>query len=400
MRLANRIAVLTLSAAVVAAVPGVAVADEEIRDRQWHLERLDLAGAHQQSRGGGIVIGLVDTGVDAAHPDLKGAVSDGEAFGESVDPMQDPEDHGTGVASVLVGRGHGDDNAEGVLGVAPDAKIISASIGAPEGDAAARTKQISEAIEYLTDAEVDIILVTVTSGEADPAGQDVVNRAVEGKSIPIVTPVGDADDPESAFLQHPAGYTKTISVVGTGMEDELWQGSTPPNQNKPEEVGAPGVEIPVAASGGDYDVRNGTAYAAAITAGTAALVMARWPGLSVEELTNQIVGVGTTPVSDVEALGVVSPQKALNSDIEGHDPVDIADHPNATGSAEGDVAYGNPMFAAAVGVVGALALAGLVVGTRLYDRRKIAAMAVPASAPPVSAPPNPRHTPPGGIPRP
>lgn len=104
---------------LVAVQPAVAASR---RDRQWHLDYLDIEAVHRISTGQGVVVAVVDSGVDATHPDLKGQVLPGlRSDGRSGDGRVDEDGHGTHVAAIIAGTNSGRD---GVLGVAPGAKIL------------------------------------------------------------------------------------------------------------------------------------------------------------------------------------------------------------------------------------------------------------------------------------
>src|SRR5262245_12147346 len=77
---------------VVPAAPALA---DPIRDAQWHLQFLQVEQAQQYSQGDGVIVGVVDSGVDAKHPDLAGGVLQGYTIGPYGDPYQDANGHGT-----------------------------------------------------------------------------------------------------------------------------------------------------------------------------------------------------------------------------------------------------------------------------------------------------------------
>src|SRR5688572_8201921 len=105
------VGVLTAATALFAAP---AAAADPISDGQWYLKYLNVAAAHKVSQGEGVKVGLVDTGVDPNHPDLKGSVLAGGDFrsGQSGDGLTDTDGHGTAMASLIVGHGQ-------IKGIAP-----------------------------------------------------------------------------------------------------------------------------------------------------------------------------------------------------------------------------------------------------------------------------------------
>ena len=97
---------------------GTPAAADPIRDAEWHLAFLNVPEAHKYSQGDGAIVGVVDTGVDADHPDLTGSVLPGKDFtSTSNDGRQDSDGHGTGMAGLIAAHGR-------IVGVAPAAKIL------------------------------------------------------------------------------------------------------------------------------------------------------------------------------------------------------------------------------------------------------------------------------------
>src|SRR5689334_9898172 len=108
------ISILIGVATLVTATPAFA---DPIRDAQWHLDPLHVERAQQYSQGDGVVVGVVDAGVDAKHPDLAGSVLPGYTMGPFGDPYQDAVGHGTAMAGLIAAHGR-------TLGIAPKAKIL------------------------------------------------------------------------------------------------------------------------------------------------------------------------------------------------------------------------------------------------------------------------------------
>src|SRR5262249_43147926 len=112
-------------------LPGLAARPawaETMRDRQWYLSTLDVAGAHRLTTGAGVVVAVVDTGV-GAHPDLSGQVLDGVAFVGTGNGQRDGSGHGTAMAGVIAAMGG---SADHLLGIAPGAKILPVKVGASD----------------------------------------------------------------------------------------------------------------------------------------------------------------------------------------------------------------------------------------------------------------------------
>src|SRR5262245_33708517 len=101
----RHIAVVAGLAAVIA-IGSPAVAADPVRDAQWQLDYLHVEEAQRYSQGEGVVVAVIDTGVDASHPDLAGSVLPGYSVPPlAVDPHTDLEGHGTGMAGLIVAHG-------------------------------------------------------------------------------------------------------------------------------------------------------------------------------------------------------------------------------------------------------------------------------------------------------
>src|SRR5439155_13056847 len=118
----RRFAVAVAGLVLLAATATPARADTT-RDAEWHVAYLNVSAAQQLSQGQGTVVAVVDTGVDAHHPDLVGNVLPGTDYFDPVDKIGwiDAYGHGTAMAGLIAGHGH---NGGGVLGIAPKAQIL------------------------------------------------------------------------------------------------------------------------------------------------------------------------------------------------------------------------------------------------------------------------------------
>lgn len=113
----------TLSGALLLTMAPIAYADY-IRDQRWALTAFAADDVWAESQGEGVIVAVVDSGVDATHPDLTGQVLTGKDFSGGGNAHEDLVGHGTKMASIIAGHGHGSDNNLGVIGLAPKAKIL------------------------------------------------------------------------------------------------------------------------------------------------------------------------------------------------------------------------------------------------------------------------------------
>lgn len=305
--------------------PSTAFADEA-RDGQWYLDTLGIEKAHELSQGEGVTIGLVDSGVDATHPDLEGSVKAGASFSEAAgDGLTDDRDHGTGIASILVGRGHGENNSDGVLGIAPKAKVKP--YDACEEKCDRTTDAISEGIKWLTDHDVDIISISMA---ADPSATDDAVEYATSKGIAVVASAGNVkkqvDDLGEVDIKGtgwPAVSKGVIPVSGTNHDGEFWDGSqdlvgaaVQPQLG----LSAPATELPAASVDGGYATHSGTSGSAPIVAGTLALIKSAYPDLSYEQVNERLLltadDQGPKGFDDKYGWGIVNPHRALTDDVK------------------------------------------------------------------------------------
>jgi len=144
-----------------------------VRSQEWWLDDLHLPAAWSTTKGRGVVVGLVDTGVDATHPDLKDALVPGKDFsGHGAANGEAPaagDIHGTTMAGYIVGRGHGPGNAQGMLGTAPQAKVMSLSLGRQSGEA-----PTAQAIRYAAEHGAKVINLSIGNEESDATSISVL----------------------------------------------------------------------------------------------------------------------------------------------------------------------------------------------------------------------------------
>ena len=382
-RLIGPLAAVLLVAAGTAIVPASADAAEDVRGEQWYLDALHIAEAQQLTKGEGVTIGIIDSGVDATHPDLDGAVVAGPDF---TDPTRNGAaasgNHGTSVASLLVGRG----DAGGVLGIAPAAKVLSVRNVGSDGKPVHGYTQTG--IRWLVDNGADVISISQGDPADEPDGQAAVDYAIS-KNVVVVAAAGNVrgDEPGEVWGEtlYPAAYKGVVAVTGTTRDGTFWDGSVKHTyQSSQTGIAAPAKGIPVAVPGGGYETADGTSLAAPIVAGTMALIKAKYPDLNQRQLLERLLLTADDKGdkgADLEyGWGLVNPLRALTENV------DYAEPPvPATGSASdgptqladsGTSGLGDfvPVLVTSSGlvvVVGAV-VALLVVGARRRARRRAA----------------------------
>ncbi|QQQ76391.1 S8 family serine peptidase [Saccharothrix sp. 6-C] len=304
--------------AVVAAVllallaPGVARA-QTIEEQQWHLAALEVSAAHAITRGDGVVVAVVDSGVDDTRPDLAGALLPGTGFGSAsgTDGTEDNDGHGTAMATLIAGRAVDG----GALGVAPGAMIMPVSVGA-DGDKFT-TASVAEGVTWAVDQGADVINLSLTSlATLTPDLLRAVNYAFDNDAVVVAGTGNDGDEHVGA----PANIKGVIAVSGTIEGNGPW----PESNTGPETVlAAPAQRIvtavPVSVVDTGYAEVDGTSAATALVSGAAALVRARYPELDAGNVVNRLIATATDLLApgrdDVTGFGQVDPVAALTAEV-------------------------------------------------------------------------------------
>ncbi|SCE82608.1 type VII secretion-associated serine protease mycosin [Micromonospora coriariae] len=311
-------AVLALCTAMASAVvPAPAHAADTVRGLQWYLDSLKIPQAHKITQGKGVVVAVIDSGVDPSHPDLRGQVLPGHGVNAAAAPDgrrdDDPESgHGTSMAGIIAGRG-GSTTRE--LGIAPAAKILPVSMG----PRAAGIDMVL-AIRWAADAGADVINISYGGDPArpDPDLTDAVKYAL-GKDAVVVVSAGNVEEGDRQVTV-PANIPGVIAVSGLNKRGGFFAGSV----QGPEIVLAAPMEsiigpAPKAVSPNGYTVASGTSSAAAILSGVAALVRARYPNLDAVNVINRLVktarDAGPAGRDPQFGFGAVDPLAALTRSV-------------------------------------------------------------------------------------
>ncbi|MDI1459922.1 S8 family serine peptidase [Catellatospora sp. KI3] len=313
-RLLRTAAVLVTAAATIAVGAAPAHADR-FRDDQWFLGYLDLAKAHAISQGEGVTVAVIDSGVEARHPDLAGNVLTGidVVTGGSGNGWGDLDGHGTGMAGLIAAHGHG--SGDGVLGVAPKAKIfpirMANAAGMGNGDAIVRG--INEAVSR----KIKIISISVSAFSSVP--DDLIDAVARAREAGTLVFAASGNAPEDFVVTAPARYPGAVAVGAVDRGGNHMGSSV----SGPEVLlSAPGADITSTSkinksAGTQYRRGSGTSPATAIAAGVAALVWSKYPTLTadqvLERLTRTSVDKGPQGQDGDYGFGVVDPVAALTA---------------------------------------------------------------------------------------
>jgi subtilisin family serine protease len=230
---------------------------------QRGFQQMDVADAHPWSRGEGVKVAIIDTGVDLRHPDLRGSIAAAANFVDADDAQFQRDRHGTEMAGVIAAVAN---NREGIVGVAPNARLlIFKACWQAQSDADAafcNSFTLARALAAAFDAHAQVINLSL-AGPDDPLLGDLIREGLR-RGVLFVGAAADASN--TASLLHQSGVIEVASAeTHSTVANALY---------------APGREILTLLPGGHYDFASGTSIATAQVSGVVALMLAKNPGLS------------------------------------------------------------------------------------------------------------------------
>jgi subtilisin family serine protease len=232
---------------------------------QYEIAKLHLAQAHTLATGANVLVGVVDTGVDAAHPELAGSIA---GTFDAVEFLPGLNKHGTSIAGLIAAH-------KTLMGAAPKARILSARVLGPNGIGG--TFNILRGLDWAAANGARVINMSFT-GPADPATRRFVEFAYN-KGIVLVACSGNAGAKSPPL--YPSAYPTVIAVSATDARDNLFE---PSNRGRHVAVAAPGADILVAIPNGAFEIASGTSLSAAEVTGVAALILERKPDLNPDQV--------------------------------------------------------------------------------------------------------------------
>ena len=265
------------------------------------IDKLHLGAVHRLASGRNVTIAVIDSEIDATHPDLRGVIV--ERFDATQSPSK-PHAHGTGMAGAIASRTR-------LLGVAPGARILAIKAFDESATSAEATSfQILKGLDYAIAKNVRIINMSF-AGPRDPMMERTLKSAHD-KGIILIAAAGNAG-PKSPPL-YPGADPSVIAVSASDYNDKPF---TMANRGKYIAVAAPGVDVMVPAPGNSYQLTTGTSVAAAHVSGVAALLVERKPTITPDELRALLMKTATAfsakPKGEEDGAGLVDPVGALQA---------------------------------------------------------------------------------------
>ncbi len=287
---------------------GLRLRADAVREAEWQLTLLHAGTAWRHSTGLGVTVAVLDSGVDGRHPDLAGQVLPGvDLVSGGVDGRRDPVGHGTTVASLIAGR----DDDDGIVGLAPDAKILPVRVL----DADNRYDDamiIAQGVRWAVDHGARVLNLSLGGLGQSAALAEAIDYAF-AKDVVIVACTGNITSAADTEIWYPAREPGVIAVTGLdqGPRASLWSSAITGPQTV---LAAPATGLTGARPGGYWRVQ-GTSFAAPLVSATAALVRARWPQMSAGNVINRLIStardLGAVGRDATYGYGLVDPVAAL-----------------------------------------------------------------------------------------
>ncbi len=277
-----------------------AVTNDPLLSLQWHLDKIQAGNVWDVTYGDALSVrvAVIDTGVQADHPDLSGQIAAQADMVTGDGVADDDNGHGTHVAGIIAAKGN---NGEGVVGVAPDIHLIAVDVfSESDGKWTATTANIISGVEFAVDNGARVINLSLGSYSEDTAENDAINAAA-ASGVLVVASAGN----ESTNAAHyPSDIDSVLGVIATDMNDTIASYS---NYGAAKDISAPGGSVTSTVNsrilstykGGQYAWMAGTSMASPVVAGAAALIWSVDPSLTADEVKSLICETAV----DIGAVG-------------------------------------------------------------------------------------------------
>ena len=345
LALVGGISAAELTAALVAAPAAHA---DSWRDKEYWLAESGITKAWEVSKGAGVKVAVIDSGVDGQHPDLAGVLAggadiSGAGAANGQESIGAKPEHGTLVATMLAGRGHQPAKPsakpsasasasastgsaagpgagpDGIIGVAPEAQLLSVSTWLGSANPGGKTdqEQIPEAVRWAVDHGARVINISLGSTSPEwPQSWDAAFLYAEQKDVVIVAAAGNRVG-GNIQVGAPATIPGVLTVAGLDRSGKASIDSS--SQGISIGVAAPAEDLAGGMPAGGYAEWAGTSGATPIVAGVAALIRSKWPEMSASQVINRIVSTakdaGAPGKDPLYGFGVLNAEAALKADV-------------------------------------------------------------------------------------
>ncbi|HZF28231.1 MAG TPA: S8 family serine peptidase [Gammaproteobacteria bacterium] len=282
--------------------------DDPYADLQAGAIEMGVEQAHQLATGRGVSIAIIDSAVDASHPDLRSSVRIVRDLVTTRGGARSGEVHGTAVAGVIASAVN---NREGIFGVAPDVSIAALracwAVEANSLAAQCSSFSLARALEMAVTLKPNVINLSL-AGPADPLLSRLLDEAI-ARGIIVVAAQPVSDDPA---LRFPSSHPKVFAAHSATDADATLS---------PYRLGAPATEVLTTMPGASYAFLSGNSLAAANMTGVIALLMERDPKLDSERIGELLLDSttyahGHTSINACRALEELSGKQLCGGAVE------------------------------------------------------------------------------------
>lgn len=366
-RLTASVLTLVLGLAAFTAVAPAAHADAA-REGEWWLKSSGITKAWEVSKGEGVKVAVIDTGIDSAHPDLRGVVTGGTDVSgagtpDGSKPLGTLPEHGTLVGTLLAGRGNNKSaiaaakadaeaqkiayeravktaeeeeedppekpedieipkpgpGPDGLIGVAPKAELLSVSLwmGTANPAGISVEDQVPAAVKWAVDNGAKVINISLGSTQPDwPTSWDTAFKYAEDKDVVIVAAAGNRAGGMKQ-VGAPATIPGVLTVAGVDKKGKASVDSS--TEGISIGVAAPADPLVGGLPGGGYADWSGTSGAAPLVAGVAAMIRSKYPDMKAPQVINRILATareaGKPGVDNLYGHGILDAYAALTAKV-------------------------------------------------------------------------------------
>jgi len=277
----------------------------------WGVKLLGVPSLWRETKGEGIKVGVLDTGIALEHPDLKSAILEARDFTRSTSQAYDAQGHGTHVSGIIAARR----NANGIVGVAPESKIIMAKVLNDEGSGT--SADIVAGIRWAVETGADILSMSLGSPEPDGEIHQALLLAIS-KGVFVITAAGN-EGPDLDTVGYPAGFPEMVAVGSIDRQKKL---SSFSSRGRQVDIVAPGDQITSCYPPRSYAVLSGTSMATPFVSGVVALMLAKHRKLGgktpietqqdlIEHLCRSADDAGKAGFDPLYGCGIINPAKLM-----------------------------------------------------------------------------------------
>lgn len=264
----------------------------------WGLAMLNVPSHWQRTAGRGVRVAVLDTGIDADHPDLAAAIDDLYDFTRSRSGTADANGHGTHTAGIVAAR----KNGGGVVGVAPECRLIVGKVLGDDGSGS--SSGVAAGVDWACDQGADVINLSLGSPDSDPRLHAAIQRAT-AKGKFVIAAAGNAGRANS--VGYPARWNETVAIAAVDRHGRLAGFSS---QGPEVDLAAPGQDVLSTFLRGGYAKLSGTSMAAPFVAGVVALLVS----------LHRNAADAKTPLRTIDELREHLLRTARDAGPVGHDP--------------------------------------------------------------------------------